>query len=550
VAVIASLIQVLSVAGSRKSDGSVNAGGLVYVYAAGSTTEAKAYAYDGTNYTQLSQPITLDSGGKSDLYVIQQVDLHIEDSAGAAVQTVYRAASTIAGSEQLSNTGWTATTVDGALTSLYGSTGAADGQYKESSGATARNLQAVLSDPWVSVKDFGATGDGSTDDTSAVQSAISRVIARGGGTVLLPKGTYLVSSALAITSGNGVTLRGVSRYASVLKSNSGSANVITASQCTGLILQDFALQHSSTSSGCGIQLAGCTDVSLRGLYYRTSGWLVGVDITDASSHSVAATRNALEDCYILSAGSNNCAVRIGNSTGISCSGFRIHNCTLAAAVTGSGVSLAIGGYANDIAVSDSTLGVSGAAASLLICATSTSYVSAADTTCKDVRVTNSRILGTVTYVIEPTGVRGFTESDNYLATTTRTDNARDSLFMSRGWFAWPVGQRLEPNTNTKTISNSTDFTPDISIGNVWRLTADNASTSCTIQLPANGPPAEGTVIWLFVNVTNSAATVHMSASYKPSSGVDPDMSGSLATLYHIIYINAHYYVISRQTRTP
>jgi hypothetical protein len=49
----------------------------------------------------------------------------------------------------------------------------------------------------VSVKDFGATGNGSTDDTAAIQAAIA-----SGHSVYIPKGTYKISAALDLTAGN------------------------------------------------------------------------------------------------------------------------------------------------------------------------------------------------------------------------------------------------------------------------------------------------------------------------------------------------------------
>ena len=39
------------------------------------------------------------------------------------------------------------------------------------------------------VKDFGATGDGTTDDTVAIQLALDS----GAGTIVFPDGTYLVN---------------------------------------------------------------------------------------------------------------------------------------------------------------------------------------------------------------------------------------------------------------------------------------------------------------------------------------------------------------------
>jgi hypothetical protein len=61
------------------------------------------------------------------------------------------------------------------------------------SGATMRTAQAKFRDV-VSVKDFGAVGDGTTNDTAAIQAAF----ASGAGQVLFPIGTYrLVANSLA-----------------------------------------------------------------------------------------------------------------------------------------------------------------------------------------------------------------------------------------------------------------------------------------------------------------------------------------------------------------
>jgi hypothetical protein len=60
-------------------------------------------------------------------------------------------------------------------------------------GAVSRALQDKLRDR-VSVKDFGATGNGVTDDSAAVQAAVNYVESLGGGHVYLPAGTYLFSA--------------------------------------------------------------------------------------------------------------------------------------------------------------------------------------------------------------------------------------------------------------------------------------------------------------------------------------------------------------------
>ena len=48
---------------------------------------------------------------------------------------------------------------------------------------------------WVNVRDYGALGDGATDDTASIQAAIDDAHARGVPTVVIPAGHYMVDSA-------------------------------------------------------------------------------------------------------------------------------------------------------------------------------------------------------------------------------------------------------------------------------------------------------------------------------------------------------------------
>lgn len=50
------------------------------------------------------------------------------------------------------------------------------------------------------VKDYGALGDNSTNDYTAIAAAITALTANGGGVLYFPKGTYLVGSSLTITN--------------------------------------------------------------------------------------------------------------------------------------------------------------------------------------------------------------------------------------------------------------------------------------------------------------------------------------------------------------
>lgn len=62
------------------------------------------------------------------------------------------------------------------------------------SGATFSDLG------WFNVKDYGATGDGTTDDTSSIQDAIDACMTGEGGTVYFPPGIYQLDGALQSTS--------------------------------------------------------------------------------------------------------------------------------------------------------------------------------------------------------------------------------------------------------------------------------------------------------------------------------------------------------------
>jgi hypothetical protein len=75
------------------------------------------------------------------------------------------------------------------------------------SGATARTVDSKLKDT-VSVKDFGAVGDGTTDDTAAIQAALDS-ISTTGGTVRVPAGKYKLTSLILIPAY--VTLEGSGR---------------------------------------------------------------------------------------------------------------------------------------------------------------------------------------------------------------------------------------------------------------------------------------------------------------------------------------------------
>lgn len=80
-----------------------------------------------------------------------------------------------------------------------------------------RNGDTPLPEPKVvaSVKDCGAKGDGSTDDTAAFKTAIQKASDAGGGAVLIPAGTYALDGFVHLNRSN-VVLRGEGSGKSIL----------------------------------------------------------------------------------------------------------------------------------------------------------------------------------------------------------------------------------------------------------------------------------------------------------------------------------------------
>lgn len=88
--------------------------------------------------------------------------------------------------------------------------------------------------PWITPQDFGAVADGVTDDTSAVNQAITSAM-QGGGVVFFPAGEYLVDwSGLYITVTSDLVLRGEGMNSSVIH----LATEYTAEDRNGIVLSN------------------------------------------------------------------------------------------------------------------------------------------------------------------------------------------------------------------------------------------------------------------------------------------------------------------------
>lgn len=170
-------------------------------------------------------------------------------------------------------------------------------------GAVTRSSSDKLKDA-ISVKDFGAVGDGLNDDTVAIQNALL-----SGDSIYIPNGSYLISSTINLTIGKSIFGLG---QGSILKCQSNSFNAIemTANNATIQNLRieggDVGIKLYGVDAECtqnavsdvqiiganiGIQLDGYNDAS-KPCYWNN---FARVLIEQPLNHGVHLTKSGIGD---------------------------------------------------------------------------------------------------------------------------------------------------------------------------------------------------------------------------------------------------------------
>ncbi len=148
------------------------------------------------------------------------------------------------------------------------------------------------------VKDFGAKGDGVTDDTHAIQLAINAAFKAGGGDVFIPQGTFVVSGTNAdggcLTLKSAVNLTGAGQGVTTLKLADGSSDdidgIVRTSarvQTSGVTVSDLTIDgNQSHTSGTVHGLASGTDANLKAVTYALT--VESVALTQCSGSGLLA----------------------------------------------------------------------------------------------------------------------------------------------------------------------------------------------------------------------------------------------------------------------
>lgn len=172
------------------------------------------------------------------------------------------------------------------------------------SGAVTRTVQSKLRDT-VSVKDFGAVGDGVTDDSTAIQNAVNTMTS--GGTLVFPFGTYKINTSILIQNsditilGNGSTIdattltynaavRGSGAVFRFITPNTQYSTTLSATANAG----DYTISLTSATGAAAGQLIRCasTEVQYRNstviAYYNDQNKIVDVSGTTITLESPLA----------------------------------------------------------------------------------------------------------------------------------------------------------------------------------------------------------------------------------------------------------------------
>lgn len=167
--------------------------------------------------------------------------------------------------------------------------------------------------PFISVKSYGAKGDGVTDDTNAIKSALNDLVPAVGGTIYFPTGTYIISETILI--GGNVTIYGDGVFNSLIKlADNSNCNIISNDENTIMYyikIHDIGLDGNAqnNTSGSGILLHNASDSQI-----------YNVRITNFKDDGIHFTAND----YSLAPMIYNCFIRGKNDyttgSGIFCDG--------------------------------------------------------------------------------------------------------------------------------------------------------------------------------------------------------------------------------------
>jgi hypothetical protein len=187
------------------NNGVILTGGKIYTYAAGTTTNQATYT-SAAGTTAHTNPIVLDAAGRVPGGEIWLTDgLQYKFVVKTSTEVLIGTYDNIVGINPTSN----------AENVVYN---------PPFTGGVATNVEAKLAQ-YISAADFGAVGNGSFDNATAINAAATAVATLGGGVITFGPGTFIVGATINLP--DNVVLQGAGQFATVIKlKNATNANII------------------------------------------------------------------------------------------------------------------------------------------------------------------------------------------------------------------------------------------------------------------------------------------------------------------------------------
>lgn len=127
----------------------------------------------------------------------------------------------------------------------------------------------------ISVKDKGAVGDGSTDDTTAFTAAATALTSASGGTLIIPPGTYILSTALSLPSNTHVIGYGQPTL-KVKASSTANPLLLAVASKSDVTIEGITFdgnRSNITSTNNAVTVSACTRVRfVRCVFTNTRGF--------------------------------------------------------------------------------------------------------------------------------------------------------------------------------------------------------------------------------------------------------------------------------------
>lgn len=271
--------------------------GTAAIFIRGTTTRSTYYLdFEGTSAVTSGQDVILDSSGGAEVYVNRLVDIVVYNSSGTAVRSfvaghsapaVEVISSSFTGTNYASGaTGASLpTTLQSVLDKWSTSAGTTDFNVIATGTSAATTLSlglATMGKVIFNVRAYGATGNGVSDDSTAITQCLVAAAAAGDGTlVYFPAGTYRINSGLTLFAGLSVL-----GFGATIDNRHATAAAITVADDTTFDRFIAGLRFTNGANGSGPYLDNVGNISVvRCGFVSSTGENVWIKVSGASTHT-------------------------------------------------------------------------------------------------------------------------------------------------------------------------------------------------------------------------------------------------------------------------